>query len=82
MLRSHVRTSQDDLIIDIRPKCGKCKKEFMLSLKNYTPGKFHSCTACGNVIQFNVAIAEKIQKLTKEFADTIRQAIEDVQKLQ
>jgi hypothetical protein len=70
----------EGLIIEVRPKCGKCQKEFMLSLKNYLPGKYHSCSACGNVIQFDDAVAEKIQKLTLEFEAAIQEAIEDVQK--
>jgi len=53
----------------------------MLNLKNYLPGKFHSCTACGNVIQFDEALTEKVQKLTKEFEVTIQEAIEDIQKV-
>ena len=81
MLRFHVRTLTEDLIIEIRPKCGKCKKEFTLNLRNYIPGKFHSCTACGNVIQFDEALAERTQELTREFEVTIREVIEDVQKL-
>ena len=80
MFRSHFRMPAEGLIIEIRPKCGKCQKEFVLSLKNYLPGTFHACTACGNRIQFNEALAEKIQKLTQEFEVVIQEAIEDVQK--
>jgi hypothetical protein len=80
MFRSHFRMPLEGLIIEVRPKCGKCQKEFMLSLKNYLPGKYHSCSACGNVIQFDDAVAEKIQKLTLEFEAAIQEAIEDVQK--
>jgi len=80
MPRSHIRTLQEDFIVEIRPRCGKCQKEFMLILKEYLPGKFHSCIACGNVIQFDQAIAEKVQKLTKELDAAIREAIEDIQK--
>ena len=80
MFRSHFRTPIEGLIIEIWPKCGKCQKEFVLNLKNYLPGKQHSCTACGNIIQFDEALAEKIQKLTKEFEVAIQEAIEDVQK--
>jgi hypothetical protein len=80
MFRSHFRMPSEGLIIEIRPKCGKCQKEFMLSLKNYLPGKHHSCIACGNIIRFDDATAEKIQKLTKEFEVAIQDAIEDAQK--
>ena len=51
------------------------------NLKNYLPGRFRSCSACGNVIHFNDAVAEKIQVLTKELEAMIREAIEDVHKL-
>jgi hypothetical protein len=81
MLRSRVTPPLEDLIIEIRAHCGKCQKEFILNLKNYLPGKFHSCSACGNVIHFNDAVAEKIQLLTKELEAMIREAIEDVHKL-
>ena len=81
MFRSRFRMPAEGLIIEIRPRCGKCKKEFALSLKNYLPGKYHSCIACGNVIHFDEAIADKIQKLTQEFEVAIQEAIEDVEKL-
>jgi hypothetical protein len=82
MFRSHFRTALEGLIVEIRPRCGKCKKEFALSLKNYLPGKYLSCSACGNVIHFGEAVADKIQKLTQEFEVAIQEAIEDVEKLQ
>jgi len=82
MFRSHFRTALEGLIIEIRPRCGKCQKEFMLNLKNYLPGKYHSCSACGSVIHFDQAVAERIQKLTKELEVAIQEAIEDVQKSQ
>ena len=37
------------LYIELRPQCPKCKKEFMLDLKNFLPGHAHSCLACGTV---------------------------------
>jgi DNA-directed RNA polymerase subunit RPC12/RpoP len=80
MFRSHFRMPAEGLIIEIRPQCGKCKKEFMLNLKNYLPGKYHTCTACGNKIQFDEALTQRVQKLTKEFEDAIQEAVEDVQK--
>jgi hypothetical protein len=82
VFRSHVGAPIEDLIIEIRPKCGKCKKEFMLNLKNYLPGKLHACTACGNFIRFDETIADNIQRLIKELEVTIQKAIEDIQKLQ
>ncbi len=80
MFRSHFRTPTEGLIVEVRPRCAKCQKEFALSLKNYLPGKYHSCAACGNVKQYSEAVAEKIQKLTKEFEVAIQEAIEDLQK--
>ena len=82
MFRSHSRTALEGPIVEIRPICGKCKKEFALSLKNYLPGKYHSCIACGNVIHFDEAVSDKIQKLTQEFEVAIQETIEDAEKLQ
>jgi hypothetical protein len=82
MFRSPFKTPQEGLTIELRPKCGKCKKEFMLYLKHYLPGKFHSCVACGNVIQFDQAVAEKVKILTEELETVIQEAIKDLQKLQ
>ncbi len=66
MLKSYFRTPAEGLILEIRPRCAKCKKEFGLNLKNYLPGKFHACSACGTVIQFDAVVAEKVQKMIKE----------------
>ncbi len=41
------------LYIELRPQCPKCKKEFMLDLKKFLPGRAHSCYACGTVAQFD-----------------------------
>ena len=80
MLRSHFRTPTEGLIVEIRPKCAKCKKEFVLNLKSYLPGKFHACSACGTVIQFDAAVAERVQKLMKELEIAIQEVLEDVQR--
>jgi hypothetical protein len=51
-----------ELYIEIRPVCPKCKKEFMLDLKKFLPGKAHSCFACGAVVSFDPSLADRIQK--------------------
>lgn len=53
----------------------------MLDLRSYLPGKLHACIACGHVIQFSEAVAQSIQKLTRELRLTTREAIEDIQRL-
>jgi len=70
----------EGLVVETRPRCAKCKKEYVLNLKNYLPGKFHSCHACGTVIQFDPALAEKVQTLIKEFEVLIQEVVEDAQK--
>lgn len=80
MLRSYFRTPTEGLAVETRPRCAKCKKEFVLNLKNYLPGKFHSCHACGTVIQFDPVLAEKVQSLIKEFEVLIHEVLDDVQK--
>ena len=59
------------LYIELRPQCPKCKKEFLLDLKKFVPGGAHSCYACGTVVQFDVALAEKVQKLMHELESSI-----------
>ena len=59
------------LYIEARPRCPKCKKEFMLDLKKYLPGNAHSCYGCGTVTQFDSQIAEHVQKLICELETTI-----------
>jgi hypothetical protein len=59
------------LYIELRPQCPKCKKEFMLDLKKFLPGKAHSCYACGTVAQFNSQIAERVQKLIYDLESSI-----------
>jgi hypothetical protein len=60
------------LYIELRPRCPKCKKEFMLDLKKFLPGKAHSCYGCGTVTQFDSQIAEQVQKLISELETSIR----------
>jgi hypothetical protein len=82
MFRSHFRMSPEGLIIEVRPTCGKCKKEFMLYLTNYLPGKSHSCISCGNIIRFDEAVTERVQKLTRELEAAIEETVKDLQKRQ
>lgn len=53
----------------------------MLDLKSYLPGRLHACIARGHIIQFSEAVAQSIQKPTRELRLTIREAIEDIQRL-
>ena len=62
-----------ELNIVIRPRCPKCKKEFMLRLTNYVPGKHHACYACGTVTQFDTALAERVQQQMKELDKSIQE---------
>jgi uncharacterized Zn finger protein len=62
------------LYIELRPRCPKCQKEFMLELRKFTAGGAHSCHACGTVAPFNAALADKVQGLVHE----IEEAISDV----
>jgi hypothetical protein len=64
-LRNH------QLYIDIRPHCPKCKKEFMLDLKRFLPGRAHSCHDCGTVTQFDSQMAEQMQKLLRDLEVSI-----------
>jgi protein-arginine kinase activator protein McsA len=61
------------LYIELRPQCPKCKKEFMLDLKKFLPGKAHSCYACGTVAQFDSQIAERVQKLVYDLEASIQE---------
>jgi hypothetical protein len=69
------------LYIELRPQCPKCKKEFMLDLKRFLPGKAHSCYACGTVAQFDPSVAEKVQKLVHELEGAIREVYDSFGKL-
>ena len=60
------------LYIDIRPRCPKCKKEFMLDLKKFLPGRAHSCYDCGTVTQFDPQLAEQVQKLLRDLEASIQ----------
>ncbi len=65
-----------ELYIELRPKCPKCKKEFMLDLKKYTPGRAHICFACGTVAQFDGSLAEKVQKQLVDLQTSIQEIFE------
>jgi len=60
------------LYIELRVRCPKCRKEFMLDLRKFTGGGAHSCYACGTVTQFDAAIAEKVQGRINDLEDAIR----------
>ena len=60
------------LYIELRPRCPKCQKEFMLDLRKFTAGGAHSCHACGTVTQFDAALAEKVQGLIHDLEEAIR----------
>jgi hypothetical protein len=66
------------LYIELRPQCPKCRKEFMLDLKKFLPGKAHSCYACGTVVQFDSELAEKVQKLVHDLETTVREVLESL----
>jgi uncharacterized Zn finger protein len=74
--RGRFRTPREELIIEIRPRCPKCKKEFMMNLKQYLPGKYHACYACGTVTQFDTALAEKLQKQINDIEMSIQEVFE------
>lgn len=65
-----------ELYIEIRPMCPKCKKEFMLDLKKFLPGKAHSCFACGTVVPFDSSLADRIQKQLHDLEISIREVLE------
>ncbi len=64
------------LYIELRPRCPKCQKEFMLDLSKFTAGGAHSCHACGTVTQFDAARTEKVQKLIHDLEDAIRDVLD------
>jgi hypothetical protein len=64
------------LYIELRPRCPKCQKEFMLDLRKFTAGGAHSCHACGTVAPFNGALADKVQGLVHELEETISDVFE------
>ncbi len=67
-----------ELYIELRPKCPKCRKEFMLDLKKYMPGRSHSCFACGTVAQFDSSLAEKVQKLVRDLEMSIEEVFDSI----
>ena len=73
----HIANLNENLSIEIRPRCPKCKKEFMLNLKNYLPEKQRACFACGTVTAFDTELAEKVQKQIKELEISIREIFEN-----
>ncbi len=76
MFTRHYAMLHDNLSIEIRPRCPKCKKEFMLNLKNYLPEKQRACFACGTVKQFDAALAEKVQKQLRDLELSIYEIFE------
>ena len=76
MTRGHFRTPREALVIEIRPRCPKCKKEFMLNLKHYLPGNHHACYGCGTVTHYDTALAEKLQKQINDLEVSIQEVLE------
>ena len=60
------------LYIELRARCPKCQKEFMLDLTKFTAGGAHSCYACGTVTQFDAALAEKVHGRIHDLEEAIR----------
>ena len=73
MLSIHATTPKERLSIIIRPRCPKCKKEFMMNLKHYLPGKYHACYGCGTVTQYDTTLAEKLQKQINDLELSIQE---------
>ena len=73
----HIANLHDNLSIEIRPRCPKCKKEFMLNLKNYLPEKQRACFACGTVTPFDTELAQKVQQQIKDLEVSIREIFEN-----
>ena len=71
-----VTASEVGLAIVVRPRCPKCKKEFMLNLKNYLPGKHRACFACGTVTTFDAALAERLQEQIRDLETSIQDVFE------
>lgn len=65
-----------ELYIEIRPVCPKCKKEFLVDLKKFLPGRAHSCFACGTVAPFDPSLAERIQKQLHDLEVSIREVFD------
>jgi len=76
MVYTQLSSPRESLSIVIRPTCPKCKKEFMLNLKNYSPGKHRACYACGTVTQFDTALTEKVQKQVRDLETSIQEIFE------
>jgi hypothetical protein len=64
------------IYIELRPRCPKCKKEFMLDLKKFLPGKAHGCHACGTIARFDAQLAERVQKLIHDLELSLREVHE------
>jgi hypothetical protein len=77
MSHMHFRAPKESLAIEIRPRCPKCKKEFILFLNNYLPGKYHACYACGTVTPFSAQLAEKLQRQMDDLEESIREIFEN-----
>jgi len=66
----------NQLYIELSPRSPNCKKEFMLDIRKFLPGKAHSCYACGTVVQFDSVLAERIQKLVRDLDESINEIYE------
>ena len=73
---SQFKNSQ--LYVELRPRCPKCKKEFMLDLKKFLPGGAHSCFACGSVTHFDSVLSEKVQGLIRDLESTVNEVLDSL----
>ena len=73
----HMARLNENLSIEIRPRCPKCKKEFMLNLRNYLPEKQRACFACGTVTSFDTELAQKVQQQIKDLEMSISEIFEN-----
>ncbi len=70
---SQFKNSQ--MYVELRPRCPKCKKEFILDLKKFLPGAVHNCFSCGSVTQFDGTLSEKVQGLMRELESTVNEVM-------
>ncbi|MGA3174003.1 MAG: hypothetical protein ABSE25_06180 [Syntrophorhabdales bacterium] len=73
---SQFKNSQ--LSVQLRPRCPKCKKEFMLDLKKFLPNGAHSCFACGTVTRYDAALSEKVQGLIHELEVAVKDVVDSL----
>ena len=79
MLTRQYAMLHQSLSIEIRPRCPRCKKEFILNLNKYLPDRHRACFACGAVTQFDATLAEKLQKQIRELEASIQEVFQSFQ---